>query len=152
MAESWRTRLERWGWNLFPAYRGTGGSVEYVDEDYREVRVRVPLSWRTRNYVGTIFGGSLYGAVDPVYMLMLIKRLGDAYVVWDKAATIRFLKPGRGTLRARFVLPDEEVEAVRAAVARHGRVERTYTVRLTDDGGTVHAEVEKVVHVRKRAP
>src|SRR2546422_8429965 len=58
-------------------------------------RSRLPLSWRTRNYVGTIFGGSMYGAVDPVYMVMLIKLLGPGYTVWDKAAAIRFRRPGR---------------------------------------------------------
>lgn len=150
MAESWRTRFDRWRFNLFPAYRGTGGRIEYVEEGYREVRVRIPLSWRTRNLVGTIFGGSLYGAVDPLYMVMLIKRLGDDYVVWDKAATIRFLKPGRTTLYARFLLPDAEVEDVRAAVARDGKTERRYEVEITDEEGEVHARVEKVVHVRRR--
>lgn len=150
MPESWRTRLERWRFNLFPAFRGTGGRIEYVDEAYREIRVRIPLSWRTRNLVGTIFGGSLYGAVDPIYMVMLVKRLGADYVVWDKAATIRFLKPGRTTLYARFLLPDEEVEAVRQAVGRDGKTERTYTVEITDEEGEVHARVEKVVHVRAR--
>lgn len=150
MPESWRTRLQRWGFNLFPAYRGTGGRIEYIDAAYREVRVRIPLSWRTRNYVGTTFGGSLYGAVDPIYMIMLIKRLGDDYVVWDKAATIRFLKPGRTTLHARFLLSDDEVEAVRAAVARDGKTERIYTVEIVDDEGEVHADVEKVIYVRER--
>ena len=98
MPESWRSRLQRWGFNLFPAWRGTGARVTYVADDWREVRVRLPLSWRTRNYVGTIFGGSLYGAADPIYMIMLIKVLGPGYVVWDKAATIRFRKPGTATL------------------------------------------------------
>src|SRR5262250_862262 len=100
MAESFESRRLRWLFNWIPAYRGTGARVTYVASDFREVRVRLPLSWRTRNYVGTIFGGSLYGAVDPVYMIMLIKILGPGYTVWDKAATIRFLKPGRATLFA----------------------------------------------------
>jgi acyl-coenzyme A thioesterase PaaI-like protein len=91
----------RWGFNFFPAFRGTGARVTYIADDNREVRVELPLNWRTRNYVGTIFGGSLYGAVDPHYMIMLIKILGPEYIVWDKAATIRFKKPGRGTLYAR---------------------------------------------------
>ena len=95
MPETWRTRLSRWGFNWFPAYRGTGGRVAYIAGDWSEVHVHVPLSWRTRNYVGPIFGGSMYGAIDPVYMLMLIKILGPEYVVWDKAATIRFRRPGR---------------------------------------------------------
>src|SRR5512145_941822 len=108
MPESLRTRVQRFGFNLFPAYRGTGGRVTYIAHDWREVRVEIPLSRRTRNYVGTIFGGSMYGAVDPIYMLMLIRCLGADYVVWDKAATIRFLRPGRSTLRANFELPVEE--------------------------------------------
>ena len=90
MSESWSTRLDRWKFNLFPAYRGTGGRVTYIRGDWSEVRIVVPLSWRTRNYVGTIYGGSLYGAVDPIYMLMLMRSLGPEYVVWDKAAAIRY--------------------------------------------------------------
>ena len=106
MPESWRTRLSRWGFNWFPAYRGTGARIAYVASDWREVRVRLPLNWRTRNYVGTIFGGSLYGAVDPIYMIQLIKALGPGYEVWDKAASIRFLRPGRSTLQATFRVED----------------------------------------------
>lgn len=94
----------RWAFNFFPAFRGTGAWITYIAWDYLEVRVRLPLSWRTRNYVGTIFGGSMYAAVDPFFMIMLIKRLGPRYVVWDKAASIRFRKPGRSTLYARFVI------------------------------------------------
>jgi acyl-coenzyme A thioesterase PaaI-like protein len=150
MPESLRTRLFRWGINLFPAYRGTGGRVTYVADDMREIRVRLPLSWRTRNYVGTIFGGSLYGAVDPMYMVMLIHLLGPEYEVWDRAASIRFRRPGRTTLHARFTLDDPELDAIRAAVAEHGRTDRTYTVELVDAGGVVHAAVEKRVHVRRK--
>jgi acyl-coenzyme A thioesterase PaaI-like protein len=95
MPESWQTRFARWAFNWFPAYRGTGARVTYIAADWREVRIRLPLNWRTRNYVGSIFGGSLYGAVDPICMMMPIKLLGPGYIVWDKAATIRFLRPGR---------------------------------------------------------
>src|SRR5437763_12581448 len=102
MPESFRTRLLRWKINLFPAYRGSGARVTYIASDFREVRVRLPLSWRTRNVVGTIFGGSMYGAVDPVYMIMLMRLLGRDFIVWDKAAGIRFRKPGRATLYATF--------------------------------------------------
>jgi acyl-coenzyme A thioesterase PaaI-like protein len=98
MAETWRSRSYRWFFNWFPAYRGTGARITYIAGDWSEIRIRLPLSWRTRNYVGTIFGGSMYGAIDPMYMMMLIKTLGPDYVVWDKAATIRFRRPGREPL------------------------------------------------------
>jgi hypothetical protein len=152
MPESWTTRLFRWGWNWFPAYRGTGGRVTYIAGDWSEIHVKLPLNWRTRNYVGTTFGGSIYGAVDPHYMLMLIKRLGPDYVVWDKAATVRFKKPGRGTLFARFLVPDEEVAAIRGILCDAPRVDRIYQIDLTDAAGVLHAQVEKTVYIRKRRP
>ncbi|HEX6912891.1 MAG TPA: DUF4442 domain-containing protein [Longimicrobium sp.] len=152
MSESIRTRMMRWGFNWFPAYRGTGGRITYIARDWREIRVRVPLSRRTRNYVGTIFGGSMYGAVDPIYMVMLIQALGPDYVVWDKAASIRFRRPGRTTLHARFVLDDAELDAIRGALVDQPSVDRTYVVELADAEGTVHAVIEKVIHVRSKAP
>ena len=150
MPESLRTKLLRWGFNFFPAYRGTGARITYIGAGFREVRIKLPLSWRTRNYVGTIFGGSMYAAVDPIYMVMLIRNLGDGYVVWDKAASIRFRKPGRDTLYARFVLSEEELTEIRREVATEGKIERTYGVELVDDGGVVHADVEKTIHIRRR--
>jgi acyl-coenzyme A thioesterase PaaI-like protein len=152
MSESWRTRLERWRFNLFPAYRGTGGRVVYIRHDWSEVRVSVPLSWRTRNYVGTIYGGSLYGAVDPIYMLMLIKILGPDYVVWDKAAAIRFRRPGRSQLTAAFQLTPELVAGIRDELTRVSKLDRVFTVELLDGAGVVHAVIEKTIHVSRREP
>ena len=148
MAESWRTRLMRWGFNVFPAFRGTGGRVTYIASDWGEMRVRLPLNWRTRNYVGTIFGGSMYAAIDPMYMFMLIKILGPDYVVWDKSAAIRFRRPGRETLFATFIITPEQVEAIRADVARDGKAEREFTVDLVSRSGDVHATAQKLVSIK----
>jgi acyl-coenzyme A thioesterase PaaI-like protein len=148
--ESARTRLFRVFFNLFPAYRRTGGRVTHIAADWSEVRVRLPLNWTTRNYVGTIFGGSLYGAVDPVYMIMLLKRLGDDFIVWDKAATIHFRRPGRSTLRAAFHVPDEEIAAIRKALDAERSIDRVYSVDLTAEDGTVCATVEKTLYVRRK--
>jgi acyl-coenzyme A thioesterase PaaI-like protein len=150
--ESWRSRLTRWGFNWFPAYRGTGARIEHIAADWSEVRIRLPLSWRTRNYVGTIFGGSMYGAIDPIYMIMLIKRLGPGYEVWDKAATIRFRRPGRSTLRATFRIGADELDAIRAAVARDGRHEHRFMVDLVNAAGETAASCEKLLSIRRRSP
>lgn len=152
MPESLRTRLQRWGFNLFPAYRGTGGRITYIARDWRELRIRVPLGWRTRNYVGSIFGGSMFGAVDPIYMVMLIQNLGPDYLMWDKAASIRFRRPGRTTLHAHFSLDDAELDAIRAALAEAPATDRVYTIDLVDADGVVHATVEKTIHIRRKKP
>lgn len=137
----------RMGFNFFPAYRGTGARITYIAEDMREVRIKLPLNWRTRNLVGTIFGGSMYGAVDPIYMTMLIKCLGPDYLVWDKAATIRFRKPGRTTLYARFFLEQAELDTIRGTLETERSVDRYYEVELMDGEGEVHATIEKTVYV-----
>ena len=150
MRESTKTFLHRLAFNLWPCYRGSGGRVAFIAADWSEVRVRLPLSWRTRNYVGTIYGGSMVSAVDPFFMIMLIHRLGPGYQVWDKAGSIRFRKPGRSTLTARLALPSGEEEAIREGLQGARSVDRTYRVDLVDAAGLVHAEVEKVVNVRLR--
>jgi hypothetical protein len=152
MKESVRTRLMRWGFNLWPCIWGTGGRVTHIASDWREVRVRLPLSWRTRNYVGTIFGGSLYSIVDPFYMLMLMENLGPGFVVWDKAASIRFRKPGRGTLTALFRLEEDEFLEIRRLLEEQPKIDRNYLVQLVDSQGAVHAEIEKTIHISLRKP
>ena len=148
-AESRRTRLWRLGFNLLPAYRGTGARVDHIAADWRYVRVRLPLNWRTRNAVGTIFGGSIYGAIDPVYMTMLRRILGDGFTVWDKSAALEFIEPGRDTLYAEFDLPPAETEAIREALDPGESTDREYLVSLVDDEGTVHAACEKTLYVRR---
>ena len=150
MPESWATRRARWRWNWIPAWRGTGARVTYIADDWREVRVALPLNRQTRNVVGTIFGGSLYAAADPVYMIMLIQLLGPGHQVWDKAASIRFLRPGRTTLFARFELPEEETTAIRRGLESSEKLDRVYQVDLVDVEGVAHASVEKTVNIRRR--
>lgn len=150
-----RAGLWRLGFNLFPAFRGTGARVEYLEPDMREVLVELPFNWRTRNYVGTTFGGSMYAAVDPFYALMLMQSLGPDYVVWDKAASIRYRRSGRTTLYARFTLAEEELRGIREELASggpdgRGSVDRLYNVDLTDAAGEVHATIEKTLYVRRK--
>lgn len=42
----------------------------------------------------------------------MMANLGREYIVWDKAATIRYGKPGKGTVRAEFRLSDSQIEDV----------------------------------------
>ena len=141
----------RWMLNFWPCYRGTGGWVTFIADDWREMRVRLPLGWLTRNYVGTLFGGSLFGAVDPMYMIMLIHLLGPDYVVWDKAAIIRFIKPGRGTVYATFQVEDAELADIHALLLSQSKIERSYTIPLADATGVICAEVVKTIQIRKKS-
>ncbi len=150
MPESFASKIDHWKFNLFPAYRGSGARVVYIADDYHEMRVKIPLNWRTRNYVGTIFGGSMYAGIDPIYMLMLIKVLGRDYIVWDKAAKIRFKRPGKETLFADFCLTLEELDEIKALLEIKKSIDRIYTVELKDKNGKLHAEIEKTLYIAKK--
>ena len=150
MTESMQTFAFRHMLNWWPCYRGTGGRVTFISGDWRQATVRLKLGIRTRNYVGTIFGGSLYGAIDPIYMLMLIKILGPAYVVWDKTATIRFKKPGRGTLEAQFLISEEEIATIHDHASQAKSIDRVYPVEFRDRDGQVIASIDKTIYIKRR--
>jgi Domain of unknown function (DUF4442) len=150
MSESFKTRMMRWGFNFFPVYRRTGGRLTYISADWHEVHIKLPLNWKTKNYVGTIYGGSMYGAVDPIYMVMFIKLLGSGYIVWDKAASIQFKNPGRATLYAKFKIEDQELAAIREELKTKEKLDRVYRIELADKEGTICAIVEKTVHFKKK--
>lgn len=121
-----------------------------ISEDYRYVKIEMPLTFYNKNYLGTQFGGSLYAMVDPWYMLMLIKNLGDNYIVWDKSATINFRKPGRSTVTAEFRLTQEKIDEVKAQVEASTKMDVHFLVEIRDDEGKLIADVDKVVYVRKK--
>jgi hypothetical protein len=133
--------------NLHPAYRGTGGRVVHVAPDLSHIRVSLPLTWRTRNLVGSLYGGSLFAVTDGLHPMLLMAALGKDFIVWDKAASIRYRKPGFSTLCADFIVEKAEVAAIRAALAECPELDRTYRVELKDSRGVVHAVVERTVYV-----
>lgn len=144
---AWRPALVRHGLNWFPAYRASGARLIHVAPDLKRIVVRLPLNRRTQNGAGTLYGGSLYSATDPIFALLMAINLGRDYIVWDKAASIRFRRPGRATLFADFRVGAEEIDAVRRSVAGEGCCDRSFRVEFRDADGVVHAEIEKTVYV-----
>ena len=136
--------------NLWPPFLGAGIRVKRLQPDCRAIDVEMKLRFWNRNYVGTHYGGSLYSMADPFYMLMLIENLGPDFVVWDKSASIRFHRPGRGTVTASFRLSDAQVEDIRRTLETEDKVEPRFTVEIRDEAGNVVAEVEKLLHIRKK--
>jgi len=139
--------LFRQALNFWPCIRRSGGRVTELAADFSRLVVELRLTWRTRNVVGTIFGGSMMASTDPMLMLMLHRILGKAFVVWDKSTVTRFKRPAKGTLRAEFVLTAERLADVRRAVAERGEADFTWTIRYEDADGVVHAEFDKTLYV-----
>jgi len=141
----------RWIYNLWPCIWSTGARVTSISPDFKELRVQLPLSLRTYNRVGTIFGGSLYSAADPFYMIMLIEILGREYIVWDKGASIRFKRPGKSVLHYHFKITDEILANIRAKADSDGEHTFDLFVNAVDKSGSVHAEVVKTMYVATKA-
>jgi hypothetical protein len=135
---------------FYPPFIGAGIRIAHMTDDMREVVVEMKLHWWNANYVKTHYGGSLYSMADPFYMLMLLENLGRGYIVWDKAATTRFRKPGKGTVRAEFRLSQEQIDSLRAQADAQEKVEPTFTVQVRDAAGEVVAEVEKLLYIRRK--
>jgi hypothetical protein len=141
--------LRRWI-NFWPPFFGMGIRVMRIAPDMKAVDVEMKLRFWNANYVGTQFGGPLFAMTDPFYMLMLMANLGNDYIVWDKAATIRYRKPGKGTVRADFRLADSQIDDIREKLKALPKYEPVFTVEVKDEAGVVIAEVEKVIYVRRK--
>lgn len=143
-----KPRHLRFGMNLWPPFLGAGIRVRHIAEDWSEVIVDLHHGLMNRNYVGTHYGGSLFSMTDPFYALMLMHLLGDRYLIWDQAARIEFVAPGRGTVSAVFRLTKEEVEAIRAQAASGEKVLPEFDVEVRDADNALVARVHKTLYVR----
>ena len=139
----------RKGMRWWPPFLGAGIRVRSLADDYREAVVELRFGRLNRNYVGTHFGGSLYSMTDPFFAIMLMHNLGGEYLVWDKSGSIEYVAPGRGTVRARFVLTEQRLAEIRSQAAGGEKVlpEFQVEVRHADDDSLV-ALVRKILYVR----
>lgn len=142
-------RLRRY-MNLWPPFLLAGIRVREWSDDFRHARVELKPHWYNRNFVGAHFGGSLFAMTDPFWMIMTMQSLGAGYIVWDKAATIDFVKPGRGVVGAEFRLDDATLDRMRDATAGGDKYLHWFEVPVTDAVGDTVALVRKQVYVRRK--
>lgn len=138
--------------NWYPPFLGAGIRMTELSEDFTYCRVRLKLRWWNRNAVGTAFGGSLYAMCDPFFMLLLMQTMGaKEYIIWDKAASIRFRRPGRGEVYSEFHVPLSRVKQMRREVTEAGgKKDFIFHTEVKNKAGEVVAEVEKVIYVREK--
>ncbi|MDB6095891.1 MAG: tetrameric acyl-CoA thioesterase [Francisellaceae bacterium] len=138
-------------WNFWLPFLGAGIWIKYVSPDYKHVIVILKKRYWTTNIVGTQFGGSIFMMTDPFYMVMLLFLLGKEYIIWDKGATIHFLKPGRTKLTAEFILKQEELEEIKTMLLTQDKIEKIFYVEVKDEENQIVAKVEKLLYIRKKS-
>ena len=144
--------LAKFAINRYAPYRGANIKIEKFALATGYVKVHMPLTSSNRNIVGVHFGGSLYAMVDPFFMLILMHHLGHDYVVWDKAAHIEFVSPGRGEVYAEFYISMAEIHTIKTLAENNQAVFREYETEILDLHGTVVAKVHKTLYIRRKKP
>ena len=137
--------------NMYPPYLGMGIRVKSHSDDYTRFDVELRARWYNRNLFGTHFGGSLYAMSDPFFVFIVTMNLGSRYIVWDKSASIEFLRPAKGTIVGVFEVSSERLEEIRAEVDELGRNTYHFEAELHDEDGQTVARVSKEVYVRSKA-
>ena len=147
-----KAKTLKMGFNLSPMYRRSTARIIEVTEDITHIRIKLPISYKNRNYVGSIFGGSLFSAVDPIPMVQLINLLDSQYVVWDKSAEIFFRAPAKKDLYADFYYSQDELQHIRNTIQSDGEMEMIKLTKLTDQmGKKVYCEVKKTLYIASKA-
>ena len=145
--QNFNSVLKKFLLNIFPAYRRTGGRICFISDDLKEVHIKLGLKWSTRNYVGSVFGGSIYGALDPIYMVQLINILGDRYVVWDKSATIIFIRPIKHVVFARFIISESLLTEIKKEIELNKEMEIELSTQFSDENEITYAKVIKKLYI-----
>ncbi|MBL7558585.1 YiiD C-terminal domain-containing protein [Olleya sp. YSTF-M6] len=142
--------IYKYGFNWSPMYKRTTAKLTEVSDDLHYVKIRLKLNWKNRNYAGSIFGGSMLSATDPIYMIQLIQILGKDYVVWDKAVTAKYKRPGKSTIYGEFIFTEEEIEALKTKLKTEQQVDIIKTMNLVNDKKEVIAEFTKTLYIAKK--
>ena len=147
-----KNTIFKYGFNLSPMYKRSTAKLIEVSEDLLHVKIIVPLSYKNKNYVNSIFGGSMFSAVDPIPMIQLLTIMGNDYVVWDKSAEIFFKKPAKENLYADFDFSEKELDEIRAQVAEKKEIDIIKSTQLTNKEKTqVFCEVKKTIYIADKA-
>lgn len=136
--------------NLSPMYKRSCGKIVFVSDDLLLVKIKIPLTYKNRNYVGSMFGGSLFSATDPIYMIQLMHVLGNDYVVWDKSSDIKFKKPVYEDAYVTFEFPLEEIETIRKRVEVEQEVNYIKNLLITNSEGVVFTELNKTLYISSK--
>jgi len=80
-----------------------------------------------------------------------MKILGKDYVVWDKAASVKFVRPIVSAVKCRFLITDELVAEVKQKITEQGEYTFDLPLKYEDEQGNVYAVFTKTVYAADKA-
>ncbi len=150
IAKIYKPGIIKFALNLWPPFWGAGIKILHISEDFRSVKVRLKLRWWNKNANRTQYGGSIFSLTDPIYSMMLIGILREEYYVWDKEASINFIKPGHSDLFADFEISQGLIDEILKRTRNGDKWFPEFIIHVKDRDGNVVSEVKRKLYIRKK--
>lgn len=141
----------KWAMRFYPPLLFQRIWVKRFHAGFLGVEVKIFKSILNINYNKSVFGGTIYAAADPFFAVLfyqLMLRKGFRVIVWQKAAEIFFLKPGRSNLYFKINISVEEINQICLLLETNGKAEHQCMLEIEDDQGEVTARVSNLVYIR----
>ena len=143
--------IYKYGFNWSPMYRRTTGKIVEVSDDLLYIKIKLKLSWKNRNYAGSMFGGSMLAATDPIYMIQLLQILGNDYIIWDKSVEATYKRPGKGKIYGEFAFTKEEIESIKEKISNENEMDIVKSMNLVDEESNIVATFNKTLYIANKA-
>lgn len=134
---------------LYPPFLKMHIKVLEVRDNWRHVRVKLPLTAFSRNLSGDMFGGWQAALADPIAALACA-RVFPGYAVFTRAMQIEFEQPGRTDLELHFDMHPQQEQAIASELQTHGRATPTFEYAFYLADHTLCTRVRNTVAIRPR--
>lgn len=142
----------KWAMRFYPPFLFQGIWTQKFDDDFLGVRVKVVKNIFNRNYNGSIFGGTIFSAVDPFPVILfhqVLKRKGYRVKLWTKHASIDYVKPGISNLYFSVALTEADVHEALLALEEIGKFTKTFQIKINNKNGVLIAVVNIGIYIKK---
>ena len=142
----------KWGMRLYPPLFFQRIWVKKIHPDFMGADITIYKSLLNINANKSIFGGTIFSAIDPFYPVLLdqyfqhngIKRT----VAWLKTAQIDYIKPARHQLRIQVRLDQSILTEALTHIQYEGKITRTFNTRIFDSQDTLCAVAHNEIYIR----
>ena len=142
----------KWLLRIYPPFLFQRIWVQRIYPDFQGVDVKIIKSIFNKNTNNTIFGGTIFSAVDPFYAILIDQRLQahgfKKTVAWLKSASIEYKKPGLTNLRFSIKITDEDFNECMDTLKNRGRIIKTFSVEIVNDQNEICAIAKNEIYIR----
>lgn len=118
-------------------------------DDWRHLRIRLPLTFFTRNLGGQMFGGAQASLADPIAAIACAHVFPE-HSVWTRALKVDFREIGDTDLELRFDFDPEMEARIRQDLATKDRSTPTFEYGFFRADGVLCTHIAATVAIRPK--